>query len=252
MIIFPAIDLRRGHVVRLRQGCAEDETIYSDDPAEMAKRWQGEGADWLHVVNLDAAFGDIRRDVACNVSANIHALQKILAAVSIPAQFGGGLRDMASIEAAFARGVARVVIGTAAIENPQLVSEALARFGAERIVVGVDAHNGMVATRGWRKQSLISDLDLARQMRARGVTRIVYTDIARDGMLRGVDADAMAELARAANVRVIASGGVGSLLDIQALAARQGIEGVIIGQALYTRALNLKEAIQVASNSADC
>ena len=238
MIIYPAIDLRAGRVVRLRQGRAENETIYGDDPAQIAARWQGEGAAWLHVVNLDGAFGDAS-------TANERELARIVLTVSIPVQFGGGLRDVASIEAAFALGIARVVIGTAAIENPALVSDAIARFGAERIIVGIDARDGMVATRGWREQSQISALDLARQMRERGVARIVYTDIARDGMLRGIDAGAMAHLARAANVRVIASGGVASLRDVKALKALEddGIEGVIIGQALYTGAVSLKELV---------
>jgi phosphoribosylformimino-5-aminoimidazole carboxamide ribotide isomerase len=240
MIIFPAIDLRAGRVVRLQQGRADAEIKYSDDPAQIAARWQNEGAEWLHIVNLDGAFGD-------DTAANTRALQNILAAVSIPVQFGGGLRDLASIEAAFARGVARVVIGTAAIANPQLVSDALARFGAARIVIGIDARAGKVATHGWRAQSPISSLDLAKQMRERGIARIVYTDIARDGMLRGIDANAMAELARAANVRAIASGGVASLRDIESLATRQEVEGAIVGQALYTGAINLEEAITVAS-----
>ena len=240
MIIYPAIDLRAGRVVRLRQGRAENETIYGDDPAQIAARWQGEGAAWLHVVNLDGAFGDAS-------TANERELARIVLTVSIPVQFGGGLRDVASIEAAFALGIARVVIGTAAIENPALVSDAIARFGAERIVVGIDARDGMVATRGWREQSQISALDLARQMRERGVARIVYTDIARDGMLRGIDAGAMAHLARAANVRVIASGGVASLRDVKALKALEdnGIDGVIIGQALYTGAVDLQQVLAV-------
>jgi len=241
MIIFPAVDLRHGRVVRLQQGRADAETKYSDDPAQVAARWQNEGAEWLHIVNLDGAFGDSK-----GVQLNAPALQAILTTVSIPVQFGGGLRDLASIESAFARGVARVVIGTAAIENPQLVSDALARFGTARIVIGIDARAGKVATHGWRTQSPISNLDLAKQMSERGVARIVYTDIARDGMLRGVDTNAMAELARAANVRVIASGGVASLRDIEALAAQEEVEGAIVGQALYTGAINLEEAIAVA------
>ena len=238
MIIFPAIDLRAGRVVRLKQGRADAETKYSDDPAQVATRWQSEGAEWLHVVNLDGAFGEA-------ASANLRELARIVSAVSIPVQFGGGLRDLVNIKTAFALGVTRIVIGTAAIENPQLVSDAIARFGAERVAIGIDARDGMVATRGWREQSQVSAIDLAKQMCARGVTRIVYTDIARDGMLRGIDANAMAELARAANVRVIASGGVAGLRDIEALAARQEIEGVIVGQALYTGAVSLREAIQL-------
>jgi phosphoribosylformimino-5-aminoimidazole carboxamide ribotide isomerase len=244
VIVFPAIDLRGGRVVRLRQGRADAETVYGDDPAQVAARWQREGAEWLHVVNLDGAFGN-------DTALNARALEKILAVVPIPVQFGGGLRDLASIEAAFALGVVRVVIGTAAIENPALISNALARFGAERVAVGIDAREGMVATRGWCEQSQIRALDLARQMRERGITRIVYTDIARDGMLRGVDADAIAELARATGLRVIASGGVASLRDVQALRVheRDGIEGVIIGQALYTGAVALGDAINASQTN---
>ncbi len=239
MIIFPAIDLRAGYVVRLKQGRADAETKYGDDPAQVAARWQNEGAEWLHVVNLDGAFGEA-------ASANLRELTRIVSAISIPVQFGGGLRDLASIETAFTLGVTRIVIGTAAIENPQLVSDVIARFGAERVAVGIDARAGMVATHGWREQSQVSAIDLAKQMRERGVGCIIYTDIARDGMLRGVDANAMAELARAANVRVIASGGVASLRDIEVLAARQEIEGVIVGQALYRNAISLREAIDAS------
>ena len=236
MIIFPAIDLRAGCVVRLQQGRADAETKYGDDPAQIAMRWQNEGAQWLHVVNLDGAFGE-------NTNANQLALEKILAAITIPVQFGGGLRDLANSQAAFDRGVARVVIGTAAIENPQIVSDAIARFSADRIVIGIDARAGMVATRGWVEQSQVSAIDLAKQMRERGIERIVYTDIARDGMLRGIDADAMANLARAANVRVIASGGVARVDDVIALRAHAEIEGVIIGQALYTGAVLMHDVI---------
>jgi phosphoribosylformimino-5-aminoimidazole carboxamide ribotide isomerase len=244
MIIFPALDLRHGRVVRLQQGRADAETKYSDDPALVAARWQSEGAEWLHVVNLDGAFGE-------HSCANERELTRIIKAVSIPIQFGGGLRDNANIEAVFALGVTRVVIGTAALESPQLVSAAIARFGAERVAAGIDTREGMVATRGWRKQLQVSAIELAKQMRERGVMHIVYTDIARDGMLRGIDVDAMITLARAANVRVIASGGVASVHDIEALATRQEIEGVIIGQALYTSAISLREAIDVsqANNS---
>jgi len=241
MIIYPAIDLRAGRVVRLKQGRADAETVYSDDPAEMAMRWQSEGTEWLHVVNLDGAFGE-------NSSANQRELARIISVVKIPVQFGGGLRDVASIQAAFDCGVSRVVIGTVAIENPQLVSDVIARFGAETIVVGIDARDGMVATRGWVEQSHISAIELARQMSERGIERIVYTDIARDGMLQGIDADAMANLGRAANVRVIASGGVASLNDVIALRAHREVEGVIVGQALYTNALTLKDAVDISKS----
>jgi phosphoribosylformimino-5-aminoimidazole carboxamide ribotide isomerase len=240
MVIYPAIDLRGGRVVRLQQGRADAETKYSDDPARIAARWQSEGAEWLHVVNLDGAFGE-------DSSTNAHELTRIISTVSIPVQFGGGLRDVASIARAFALGVARVVIGTAAIENPQLVSDALTRFGAERVAVGIDARDGIVATRGWREPSRMSALELARAMRERGVVRVVYTDIARDGMMQGVDAAAIAQLARESGVRVIASGGIASVRDVEALCAveREGVEGVIIGQALYAGAMTLEQVFSV-------
>lgn len=240
MIIFPAIDLRAGRVVRLQQGRADAETKYSDDAAQVALRWQSDGAQWLHIVNLDGAFGD-------SASANWRELTRILKTISIPVQFGGGMRAMENIQAAIELGVARVVIGTAVIEHPQLVSDAISKFGADKIVVGIDARDGNVATHGWVAQSQVRAIDLAKQMRARGVERIVYTDIARDGMLRGVDANAMVQFARATNVRVIASGGVATLEDIKALRAFTEIEGVIVGQALYVGIINLKEAIAVAS-----
>jgi phosphoribosylformimino-5-aminoimidazole carboxamide ribotide isomerase len=238
MIIFPAIDLRRGRVVRLRQGRPEDETVYGDDPAQIAARWQNEGAEWLHVVNLDGAFGD-------DTAENLRALGEILAAVTIPVQFGGGLRNLASIQAAYARGVSRVVIGTGAIENPALLSDVLTRFGSETIAVGIDARDGMVATHGWRALSALPVRDLAIQVSERGITRVIFTDIARDGMLHGINAKGAADLARESGLRVIASGGVATLHDVQSLQSteQEGIEGVIIGQALYTGAIKLKEAI---------
>lgn len=241
MIIFPAIDLRGGRVVRLRQGRTDAETVYDDNPAEVAARWQAEGAAWLHVVNLDGAFGE-------SAGPNLHALEQILRVVTIPVQFGGGLRDLASIRAAFARRVARVVVGTGAIQNPSLVSDVLAAFSAESIAVGIDARDGLVATHGWKAISAIPAVDLATRMAERGVTRIVYTDIARDGMLGGIDVEGTADLARGSGLRVIASGGVAGLDDIRALAAHSndGIEGVIIGQALYTGMIALKEAIDVS------
>ncbi len=242
MIIFPAIDLRKGRVVRLRQGRSDAETRYGDAPALIAERWQSEGAEWLHVVNLDGAFGD-------DTFANLRELKRILAAVSVPVQFGGGLRDTGSVEKAFDLGVKNVVLGTAAIDNPELVSEAVSRFGAERVVVGIDARDGMVATHGWREESKIRASDLARQMGDRGVTRIIYTDIERDGMMKGIDAQALAQFAREVGLRVIASGGVASMNDITTLAAYPDIEGVVVGQALYTGAVDLREAIDAGKKN---
>lgn len=242
MIIYPAIDLRKGNVVRLKQGRADAETIYGDDPAQIAERWQNEGAEWLHVVNLDGAVGS-------NSSANERGLARILSGAKIPVQFGGGLRDMASIARALDMGVARVVIGTVAIENPALVSDAIARFGAERVAVGIDARGGLVSTHGWREQSAVAASDLAREVSRRGVTRIIYTDIERDGMLTGLDAALAAQIGRESAVAVIASGGVADIRDLIALCAYQEIEGVIIGQALYQGTLNLREAIDVGKKN---
>lgn len=238
--IYPAIDLRGGRVVRLRQGRAEDEISYSDNPAEIARRWEREGATWLHVVNLDGAFGE-------SSALNSNALKQILAAVKIPVQFGGGLRDLESMRRAFDLDVQRLILGTVALEQPDVVKQALAEFGAERVALAIDARDGIVATRGWVQGSGVRATEFGKQMRALGVTRVIVTDIARDGMLQGIDAAAMADFARATGLRVIASGGVASLNDIRNLAQLNaaGIEGVIVGQALYTGAVRLEEAIAV-------
>jgi phosphoribosylformimino-5-aminoimidazole carboxamide ribotide isomerase len=234
MIIYPAIDLRHGRCVRLVQGDPRAETVVGDDPAAIARRWVGLGAAWLHVVNLDGAFGE-------EGSANAVALHAILAAVEAPIQFGGGLRSMADIEAALALGVARVVVGTAAIADPDLLRRALGRWGSERVAVGIDARDGIVATHGWQQSSGVSALDLARRMQALGVTRVVYTDIGRDGTLTGVNAAACAALAAATGLAVIASGGVASLDDIRRVKAVEadGVEGVIVGKALYAGQVDL-------------
>jgi phosphoribosylformimino-5-aminoimidazole carboxamide ribotide isomerase len=242
MIIFPAIDLRKGRVVRLQQGRADAETEYGDDPAQTAAKWQSQGAEWLHVVNLDGAFGD-------DASANLRELARIVGSVSVPVQFGGGLRDIASIEKAYSMSVTRIILGTAAIERPALVAEAIARFGAERVVVGIDARGGVAATHGWRDESPIRATDLARQMCEQGVTRIVYTDIARDGMMGGVDAQGIAQLGRETGLRIIASGGVANMTDITALSTYPEIEGVVVGKALYTGAVNLREAIDAGKKN---
>ncbi len=253
--IFPAIDLREGRVVRLRQGDPGAQTTYSDDPAEVAARWVAQGATWLHVVNLDGALTLTMRVAArsdgtgCGdtLPINLRRLADIRAAVDSPIQFGGGLRTLADVERALELGAARVVLGTVAVREPELVREAVARFGAERIVAGIDARDGFVAVHGWQETSALDALTVARRMADCGVTRIVYTDISRDGMLTGANVDATAELARASGLRIIASGGVGSLDDIRALAAHaaEGIEGVIVGQALYTGAFTLTQALSV-------
>ena len=246
MIIFPAIDLRRGRCVRLRQGRAEEETVYDDDPAAVARRWVAEGAEWLHVVNLDGAFGETGD--AAGQPINLQRLAEIREAVpGTPIQFGGGVRSVADVERALALGVKRVILGTVAVAQPAVVAEAIERLGPERIVVGIDAQNGRVATHGWRQTSETTAVALGQAMGQQGVVRVVYTDIARDGMLSGVNVEATATLARATGLRVIASGGVASVDDVRRLEARaaDGIEGVIIGQALYTGAVSLVEALQV-------
>jgi phosphoribosylformimino-5-aminoimidazole carboxamide ribotide isomerase len=244
MIIFPAIDLHRGRCVRLRQGQRDAETLYSDEPLAVARQWAVQGAEWLHVVNLDGAF---ELD-----SANFHIAAQIAATVNIPIQLGGGLRTRDGIAEALEAGIARVILGTVALHDPGLVAQSIEEFGAERIVVSIDARGGMVALRGWQEISQVSALVLARAVRRQGIRRIVYTDIARDGMLAGPNVQATRQLAAQTGLQVIASGGVASLDDIRALrdVAPSGIEGVIIGQALYSGAISLPNALALARGPA--
>jgi phosphoribosylformimino-5-aminoimidazole carboxamide ribotide isomerase len=255
MIVFPAIDLRAGRCVRLRQGEPGQETVYSEEPVDQARRWQEAGAEWLHVVNLDGAFaGGLQassRSTALPV--NLGRLRDIAAEVSVPIQFGGGVRTLDEVQMVLDLGAARVILGTVAVRQPTLVSEAIERFGAEKIVVGLDARAGTVATFGWQQMSSVTAIDLGREMQQRGVEHVVYTDIARDGMLSGVNVSATASLAMQTGLSVIASGGVASIDDIYALlpVASNGITGVIIGKALYTGAIDLSQAIAVAHTSAN-
>lgn len=241
MIVYPAIDLRGGRCVRLQQGDAEAETVFADDPTEAAHRWAAEGAEWLHVVNLDGALGE-------SGAANLAALERILEAADLPIQFGGGLRSLEDIERLLGMGVARVILGTVAVRSPEIVRRAVDTHGAERIVVGIDARDGLVTIHGWTDTSEVQAIALARQMGEMGVERVVYTDVKRDGMLTGVNVAATVELARASGLRVIASGGVSSLDDIRALKAHEeeGIEGVIIGMALYRGQVDLARAREIA------
>lgn len=233
MNVYPAIDLRSGKVVRLKYGDPNQQTTYSDDPIETARRWMDAGASWIHVVNLDGAFGN-ETGAAINRS-----LLQSLTAVGPRIQFGGGLRSIGDIEAALSRGAARVVIGTLAIEQPEVLREAVGRFGADRVVVGLDAQGGRVKTRGWQDDGGSDVITIGRQIRSAGVNLVVHTDIGRDGDLSGVNGAASIELARATGLRVIASGGVNSIEDVLSLKAAAGIEGVIIGRALYTGAIDL-------------
>ena len=248
MIVFPAIDLRRGKCVRLRQGSPEAETVFSDDPVAMAEHWATQGAEWLHVVNLDGAFGQASSNLRVVKEITSSKLKAQSSNFKLQIQFGGGLRTMADIEGALGLGLARVILGTVAVKEPSLVAEAVQRFRAERIVVGIDARNGNVATHGWQEVSSVTATELAYRVMELGVERVVYTDIARDGMLCGVNVEAVTELAQCTGLKVIASGGVSSLDDLRRLreAEASGVEGVIIGQALYSGALELRAAIEIA------
>ena len=241
--IYPAIDLRRGQVVRLELGDPARETVFGDDPAAAARRWIDAGAMWLHVVNLDGAFAEEGR-------ANWEALRAIVAIGGARVQFGGGLRARDDVAAALNAGVARVVLGTAALESPELLAAVVAEFGAARVAVGIDARDGRVRVRGWQTATALTPLDVALAARQAGVQTIIYTDIARDGVLSGVNGAATAALAAASGLDVIASGGVSDLDDVARLvalaptAAPGRLAGVIIGRALYDGRLDLWEAIQ--------
>ncbi len=234
--VYPAIDLRRGRVVRLKQGDPDRETAYADDPARVSQRWREAGAEWLHVVNLDGAFGE-------QGNANRSALPAILT-VGARVQFGGGLRSMEDVQQALELGVSRVVLGTAAVNDPALVEEALAEFGPQRVTVGIDARRGRVQTHGWQETTAISPHQLAQRWAGRGLRWVIFTDVARDGMGSGLNLEATVELARETGLNVIASGGAASLDDVRR-AYRAGLSGVIIGRALYEGHVSLREALQV-------
>ncbi len=246
MILFPAIDLRQGRCVRLYQGDPAQETVFSDDPVAMARRWADEGAEWLHVVNLDGAFGE--------QGQNPEAVRRIVAAMTergVPVQFGGGLRTSEGIDAALGWGVARVILGTVALREPELVRGAIERHGAARVVVGIDARDGRVAVEGWQETSEVDVLTLAESMKQLGVERIVYTDIARDGTHSGPNIAKTGELAQKSGLRVIASGGVGSLDHLQQVRWIEpfGVEGVIVGRALYEGNFTLRAALDFLAPS---
>ena len=245
MIIYPAIDLREGRCVRLVHGDPNQETVFSDDPAEMARRWADAGATWIHVVNLDGAF---KSRLGALDSPNIRALREILAAVEIGVQFGGGIRSLDDMELLLEMGVDRLVLGTSAVRRPKLVRNAIRELGADQLVVGIDARQGKVVTHGWTKKSKLSPVELGRRMHSMGVVRVLYTDVQRDGTLEGVNVESTAELARETDLEVIASGGVASIEDVRSLLSYEsdGIGGAIIGRALYTGEVNLMEALQLA------
>lgn len=236
MIVIPAIDLKEGKCVRLEQGLMERDTVFSDNPAEQALEWQRQGAELLHIVDLDGAFaGEPKNRVA---------IEAIVMALTIPTQLGGGIRDISTIETYLSLGIGRVILGTAAQRNPALVEEACRLFPG-RVVVGIDAKNGMVAVQGWAEVTGVTAIELAKKSEGFGVAAIIYTDISRDGMMQGPNIGATRELAEAITIPVIASGGVSSLADIENLMAIEssGVGGVITGKAIYTGAIRLAEAV---------
>ena len=234
MILYPAIDLKDGNAVRLVHGDMSQSTVFNDDPAAQARAFVDAGCEWLHLVDLNGAFA--------GEPVNAAPVEAILAACPVPAQLGGGIRDMATIERWLDKGLARVILGTVAVENPDLVREA-ARAFPNQVAVGLDARNGRVATRGWAEETDVMVTDLAKSFEDAGIAAIIYTDIMRDGAMKGPNVDATADLARAVSIPVIASGGVSSLTDLKALKETGVISGAISGRALYDGAIDLAEAM---------
>jgi phosphoribosylformimino-5-aminoimidazole carboxamide ribotide isomerase len=251
MNIFAAIDLKDGKCVRLAQGDPNAETVYNDDPTAAAEMWETIGVDWLHIVNLDGAFGDPDKS-----AKNFDALQAILDSAKTPVQFGGGLRSPEEIQTALDLGVSRVVIGSLAADRPRQMLDILSQFGSEQVVLGLDMKDGKRATHGWRQLADIDVVKLAQMIHTAGLAHVIYTDISRDGMLTGANVAAALALAQAGNehagsgrrLKVIVSGGVAGIEDVKRAKAHeeQDIEGVIIGKALYTGAVDLAEAMRVA------
>ena len=238
MRLYPAIDMIDGKCVRLVQGDYRKKTTFSEDPLAVALRWQEEGGDLIHLVDLDGAkSGDMPNfDIVCRIASELQ----------IPIEIGGGIRDMHAVEKYLEHGVERVILGTAAIKNPDFVKETVKEYG-KRIVVGIDAKDGMVAISGWEEVSKVSALSLAKQMEQLGVATLIYTDIATDGMLKGPNFTAMQEMAEYVALDVVASGGVSSLKDLERL-SKTGVEGAIIGKALYTGHIKLPEAVSLCQD----
>ena len=241
MDVIPAIDLLEGKCVRLYQGDYQQSQVFNDDPVAVAQQWLEQGATRLHVVDLDGA--------KVGFSSNLEAIAAIVKAVDIPVQVGGGLRDLASVRQLLNLGVNRTILGTVAVEDPDLISELCQKFPGQ-ITVGIDARNGKVATRGWLETSEVAATELAQQMANRGVVNIIYTDIHRDGTLSGPNFEALRELANAIDIPIIASGGVSSLTDLLSLLALEplGVSGAIVGRAIYTGDVNLAEAVRAVGD----
>ena len=242
MIIYPAIDLKNGQCVRLYKGDMNKETVYNDDPAAQGLEWAQAGFSWIHVVDLDGAVG--------GMPANHSAVRKIISSVDVPVQLGGGIRNISMIEKWLSEGVSRVILGTAAVREPELVKEACYEFPGQ-IAVGIDARKGKVAVEGWVEESDIEATELAKMFEDVGVSCIIYTDIDRDGTGEGVNIISTIALAQATSIPVIASGGVGTLQDLQLVkdAQEYGVNGVIVGNALYNGIINPADALKVATNA---
>ena len=235
MILYPAIDLKDGNAVRLVHGDMDQTTVFNDDPAAQAKAFVTAGCEWLHLVDLNGAFA--------GEPVNAAPVEAILKACPVPAQLGGGIRDMATIERWLDKGLARVILGTVAVENPDLVRDAAKAFPGQ-VAIGLDARNGRVATRGWAEETDVMVTDLAKSFEDAGIAAVIYTDIMRDGAMKGPNIDATADLARAVSIPVIASGGVSSMADLTALQDTGVISGAITGRALYDGAIDLRTALK--------
>lgn len=240
MIIYPAIDLRGGKVVRLKEGDPNSQKVFSEDPVATAKKWIEQGASWIHMVNLDGAFS--------RINDNVRILEAI-AKLPVQVQFGGGLRSIADLEKAIGQGASRVILGTVAIENPELVKQALERWGSEHVCVGLDSRDGKVTTHGWQQKASVTPSELGKQMAQYGMKHALYTDVSRDGQLQGVNVEGTAMLARETGLSVIASGGVGTLDDIRRLYLTGEVAGAIIGMALYERRFQLADALNIVGGT---
>ncbi len=243
MIIYPAIDLRGGKVVRLREGDPNRQTIFSDNPVATARQWIADGAAWIHMVNLDGALA------ATNDNGAILAA---VAQLKVKVQFAGGLRTLDDIAQALERGATRVILGTVAVQQPEIVAQAVERWGAEQIGVALDARDGVVTTHGWQQSTTLTPTEFGLQMRALGVEHALYTDVNRDGNLSGSNVEATVALGQATGLQVIASGGVSTIEEIRQLAASGSVAGAVIGMALYERRLSLPEALAAAEGAAAC
>lgn len=236
MILFPAIDIKNGQCVRLRQGSFQDVLVYSDVPLKIAKQWEAAGASFIHIVDLDGAL--------VGHSVNDEVIKEIVKEVKIPVQVGGGVRTIKDIENKLSLGIDRVIIGTKAVKDPAFIKEAIATFGSKRIVIGIDAKDGMVAIEGWEKVSSYQAVSLAIEMKKLGVKTIVYTDISKDGMLQGPNIGHTKEMVQVTGLNIIASGGVASLKDLEML-EEINVYGAIMGKALYENRIDLKKAVNL-------